>query len=68
MHLTQGTNKIWDLVTNWHVSDKISLSAHRYTVVQILVSAQCEQFLISEVKCKVFPVCTLILNFDTRWR
>jgi hypothetical protein len=68
--LTQGTDKTWDLVTNWHVSDEISLSDRRYTVFQILVLAQCEQFLISEVKTKVFPVCTLILNFNcgTRWR
>jgi hypothetical protein len=66
--LTQGTDKIWGLVTNCHVSDEISLSDHRYTVFQILVSAQCEQFLISEVKTKVFPVCTLILNCGTRWR
>jgi hypothetical protein len=28
--LTLGTDKIGDLVTNWHVSDEISLSDHRY--------------------------------------
>jgi hypothetical protein len=26
--LTLGTDKIGDLVTNWHVSDEISLSDH----------------------------------------
>jgi hypothetical protein len=33
--LTLGTDKIGDLVTNWHVSDKISLSDHRYIVFQV---------------------------------
>jgi hypothetical protein len=33
--LTLGTDKIGDLVTNWHVSDDISLSDHRYTVFQV---------------------------------
>jgi hypothetical protein len=29
------TDKIGDLVTNWHVTDEISLSHHRYTVFQV---------------------------------
>jgi hypothetical protein len=33
--LTLGTNKIGDLVTNWRVSDQISLSDHRYIVFQV---------------------------------
>jgi hypothetical protein len=33
--LTLGTDKIGDLVTNWHVSDKIPLSDHRYIVFQV---------------------------------
>jgi hypothetical protein len=33
--LTLGTNKIGDLVTNWHVSDETSLSDHRYIVFQV---------------------------------
>jgi hypothetical protein len=33
--LTLGTDKIGDLVTNWHVSDQISLSDHRYIVFQV---------------------------------
>jgi hypothetical protein len=32
--LTLETDKIGDLVTNWHVSDEISLSDHRYLVFQ----------------------------------
>jgi hypothetical protein len=32
--LTLGTDKIGDLVTNWHVSDEISVSDHRYIVFQ----------------------------------
>jgi hypothetical protein len=28
--LTLGTNKIGNLVSNWHVSDEPSLSHHRY--------------------------------------
>jgi ABC-type lipopolysaccharide export system ATPase subunit len=33
--LTLGTDKIGNLVTNWHVSDEISLSDHRYIVFQV---------------------------------
>jgi len=33
--LTLRTDKIWDLVTNWHVSDEPSLSDHRYRVSQV---------------------------------
>jgi hypothetical protein len=33
--LTLGTDKIGDLVTNWHVSDEISLSDHGYIVFQV---------------------------------
>jgi hypothetical protein len=33
--LTLGTNKIGDLVSNWHVSDEPSLSDHRYIYFQI---------------------------------
>jgi hypothetical protein len=33
--LTLGTNTIEDIVTNWHVSDKPSLSDHRYICFQI---------------------------------
>jgi hypothetical protein len=33
--LTLGTNKIGDLVSNWHVSDEPSLSDHRYICFQI---------------------------------
>jgi hypothetical protein len=33
--LTLGTVKIGDLVTNWHVSDEISLSDHRYIAFQV---------------------------------
>jgi hypothetical protein len=33
--LTLGTDKIEDLVINWHVSDEISLSDHRYIVFQV---------------------------------
>ena len=33
--LTLGTDKIGDLVTNWHVSDEISMSDHRYVVFQV---------------------------------
>jgi hypothetical protein len=33
--LTLGTNKIGDLVSNWHVSDELSLSDHRYICFQI---------------------------------
>jgi hypothetical protein len=33
--LTQGTNKIGNLVSNWHVSGEPSLSAHRYIRFQI---------------------------------
>jgi hypothetical protein len=35
INLTLGTNKIGDLATNWHVSDEISLSDHRYIVFQV---------------------------------
>jgi hypothetical protein len=35
LDLTLGTDKSGDLVTNWHVSDEISLSDHRYTVFQV---------------------------------
>jgi hypothetical protein len=35
INLTLGTDKIRDLVTNWHVSDEISLSDHRYIVFQV---------------------------------
>jgi len=35
IHLTLGTDKIEDLVTNWHVSGEIFLSDNRYTVFQI---------------------------------
>jgi hypothetical protein len=31
IHLTLGTNKIGNLVNNWHASDEPSLSDHRYT-------------------------------------
>jgi hypothetical protein len=33
--LTLGTNKIGDLVSNWHLSDEPSLSDHRYICFQI---------------------------------
>jgi hypothetical protein len=33
--LTLGTNKIGDLVSNWHVSDEPSSSDHRYICFQI---------------------------------
>jgi hypothetical protein len=33
--LTFGTNKIGNLVRNWHVSDELSLSDHRYICSQI---------------------------------
>jgi hypothetical protein len=33
--LTLGTNRIGDLVSNWHVSDDPSLSDHRYICFQI---------------------------------
>jgi hypothetical protein len=33
--LTLGTNKIANLVSNWHVSDETSLSDHRYIYFQI---------------------------------
>jgi hypothetical protein len=33
--LILGTDKIGDLVTNWHVCDEISLSDHRYIVYQV---------------------------------
>jgi hypothetical protein len=33
--MTLGTDKTGDLVTNWHVSDEISLSDHRYIVFQV---------------------------------
>jgi len=32
--LTLGTDKIWELVPNWQVSDEI-LSEHRYTILNI---------------------------------
>jgi hypothetical protein len=35
IELTLGTDKIGDLVTNWHVSDEISMSDHRYIVFQV---------------------------------
>jgi hypothetical protein len=35
IHLTLGTDKIVDLVTNWHVSDEISLSDDTYKVFQL---------------------------------
>jgi hypothetical protein len=33
--LTLGTNRIGNLVSNWHVSDEPSLSDHRYICFQI---------------------------------
>jgi hypothetical protein len=33
--LTLATNKIVNLVSNWHVSDELSLSDHRYICLQI---------------------------------
>jgi hypothetical protein len=33
--LTLGTDEIGDVVTNWHVSDEIPLSDHRYIVFQV---------------------------------
>jgi hypothetical protein len=33
--LTLGTNKVVDLVSDWHVSDEASLSDHRYTQFQV---------------------------------
>jgi hypothetical protein len=33
--LTLRTDKIGDLVTNWHVSYEICLSVHRYIVCQV---------------------------------
>jgi hypothetical protein len=33
--LTLGTDKIGDLVTTWHIPDEISLSGHRYIVLQV---------------------------------
>jgi hypothetical protein len=35
LHLTLGTDRIVDLMTNWHVSDEISLSDERYKVFQL---------------------------------
>jgi hypothetical protein len=35
IHLTLGTDKVGDLVTNWHASNVISLSDHRYIVFQV---------------------------------
>jgi hypothetical protein len=35
IHLTLGSDKIVDFVTNWHVSDEISLSDNRYKVFQL---------------------------------
>jgi len=29
------TDKMGDLVTNWHVSDKLSLSDHKYRIFQV---------------------------------
>jgi hypothetical protein len=33
--LVPGTDKTGDLMTNWHVSDELSLSDHRYIVFQV---------------------------------
>jgi hypothetical protein len=33
--LTLGTNEIENLVSNWHVSDEMSLSDHRYICFQL---------------------------------
>lgn len=33
--MTLGTDKIGGLMTNWHVSDEISLSVHRYVVCEV---------------------------------
>jgi hypothetical protein len=33
--VTLWTDNIWDLMTNWHESDEISLSDHRYTVFPV---------------------------------
>jgi hypothetical protein len=33
--LTLGTNRMGNLVSNWHVSDEPSLSDHRYICIQI---------------------------------
>jgi hypothetical protein len=33
--LTLGTNKIANLVSNWHISDELSSSDHRYIFFQI---------------------------------
>jgi hypothetical protein len=35
INLILGTNKIGDLVSNWHVSDEPSLSDHRYICFEI---------------------------------
>jgi len=35
IQLTQGTDKMGDLMINWHVSGEISLSDNRYKVFQI---------------------------------
>jgi hypothetical protein len=35
IHLTLRTDKIRDLVTNWHVFDETSLSYHRYIVFHV---------------------------------
>ena len=33
--LTLGTDKIGEVVTNWHISDELCLSEHRYVVFQV---------------------------------
>lgn len=33
--LTLGSNKLWNLITNWHVSDDLSFSDHRYICFNI---------------------------------
>jgi len=33
--LTLGKDKLWDLVSKWHVSDKTSLSNHKYALFQV---------------------------------
>jgi hypothetical protein len=48
-YLTLGTSKIGDMVTNWHVSDEISLSDDRYQVFQlcdleVILQPQANQF------------------------
>jgi hypothetical protein len=56
--LTLGTDKIGDLVTNWHVSDDISLSDHRYIVLQVGdLEVTTEEVVISVLSIILFVLC-----------